>query len=122
MDYGKYNNSISVLEGITDRQYESIFKMYQAGEYYFYNILQCIHLPDNITSSMYMTIRVEGIMPLTTLSYEVYGDIKLWWLICLANKIDNPTQFIKPGTQVKLIKPASVNKVIKAIQTHINGL
>ncbi len=122
MDHGKYNNSIPALQGITDRQYESIFKMYQEGDYYFYNILQCVHLPDSLTSSVYMTRKVEGTMPLTTLSYEVYGDIKLWWLICLANKIDNPTQFIAPGTTIKLIKPASVNKVIKAIQTYINGL
>lgn len=122
MDYGKRNNSVNALQGISDKQYETIFKVYQQDEYYFYNILQCIHLPENISSSMYTSRKIEGVIPLTTLSYEVYGDIKLWWLICLANNIDNPTKFIAPGTVIKLIKPGKVNAVIKAIQAHLAGL
>lgn len=122
MDYGRYNNNIGDLAGISDRMYESIFKMYQQDEYYFYNLLQCIHLPDQLASHMYMTRKLEGVMPLTTLSYEVYGDISLWWLICLSNNIDNPTKFIEPGTELKLIKPNHVGTIVKAIQAHIGSL
>ena len=84
-----------------------------------YNILQAIRLPDDIEAGLYVTETVPPNMPLTVLSYRVYGTMDLWWLICLANNIEDPTRFIKPGEEIKIIKPEYVNLVITGIQDQL---
>lgn len=36
------------------------------------------------------------------LSYEAYGTVSYWWLICLANNITNPFEELTPGKQIKI--------------------
>lgn len=37
-----------------------------------------------------------------SISYEVYGDEKYWWVICLFNGILDPTEDITVGLQLKI--------------------
>lgn len=112
-----FHNSNKQLSPIRDRLYENIFKTYIEDEYITYNILQQISLPVEISNQMVSTIQVKGNLPYTTLSYQIYKDISLWWLICLANNIQNPTQLISAGTTLRYIKPNFVKKVIAQIKT-----
>ena len=36
------------------------------------------------------------------LSYEAYGTVSYWWLICLANNITNPFEELTSGKQIKI--------------------
>ena len=36
------------------------------------------------------------------LSYEAYGTVSYWWLICLANGIQNPFEELTAGKQIKI--------------------
>ena len=93
--------------------------MYDEDMYPTYNILQQIILPDEVSEKMIGTIQVKGNIPYTTLSFQLYKDISLWWLICLANKIDNPTQLISAGTTLRYIKPNFVRQVTSQIKAQL---
>lgn len=121
IDHGKYHNQSDDLVGISERKYETIFKMFTHDDYPFYNILQQVVIPEEINARMYSTIKVKGSIPYTTLSFQLYKDISLWWLICLANNIDDPTQLISPGATLRYIKPNFVNQVMTEIKTIIKS-
>jgi hypothetical protein len=118
IDLGKYYNRMG-LGILGERRYETIFRMYMTGEYKTYNILQAIQLPEDLDSDIYEVETVPPNMPLTVLSYRVYGTMDLWWLICLANGIDDPTRFIAPGVEIRIIKPEYVSRVITGIQKQL---
>ena len=120
METGLYQNQIPSLDTLTDRFYENIFKLYKDGPYHFYNILQQVTLPDNIDTAMYEVVDMPPQMPFTVLSHKVYGNINLWWLICLANDIANPTQLLPPGTQIRVIKPHFVGDILTSIQSQLS--
>jgi prophage DNA circulation protein len=72
-----------------------------------------------MNDSYYSTYRVKSNSPLTALSFKFYNTIKLWWLIVLANNINNPVSFIPPGTTLKVIKPQFVPQILESIQAQL---
>lgn len=121
IDHGQYHNQSDDLAGLSERKYETIFKMYLHDDYPFYNILQQIIIPEEVSARMYSTIKIKGSIPYSVLSHQIYKDISLWWLICLANNIADPTQLISPGTSLRYIKPNFVNKVMTEIKSKIKS-
>lgn len=114
-----YNNSTPGLEGISDLHYENIFKVVKDGEYFTYNILQHITLPADMDPLLYREITMPPSMPLSVLSYRVYGTMNLWWLICVVNNIDDPTKMIPSGTKIKVIKPDYLGNVMDIIKNQL---
>ena len=55
-------------------------------------------------------------MAWTALSFQEYGSIRLWWLICVTNGILNPVLLPEPGTIIKVIKPEYVRDIIEQIK------
>lgn len=119
--FGQYQNAVDDLPSLDNFRYENIFKISQTGDknFYFYNIIKTISVPDDIDSNLYETITVPQNLPLTSLSYDIYGTQHLWWLIMIVNKIDNPMQLAKRGVALKIIKPSYVNDVIDSILTQL---
>jgi len=121
IDLGKQQNNISDLNGLDPSRYENIFKLYKdSNSLYFYNILNNIIVPENIDQQFYYKITINRQIPWTTLSYEQYGTIDLWWLICLLNKIDNPVKFANPGTELKILKRNYLATILNIIQKNVN--
>jgi len=106
---GKYQNNIPVLKKLNLEHYERIFKVFETvnngKSFYYYNILKKIQFPDNIDSGITKFYTTPSTLPLTTVSYNIYNDIRLWWLILLINKDKlGPVAFTVPaGTQLKYI-------------------
>ena len=77
---GKYQNEIKDLKKRDLSRYERIFKVFTEAkngkEFYFYNLLNKIEFPKNIDSSLLDTYIVKSREPLTTISYNLYGDIQ----------------------------------------------
>ena len=121
INLGQQQNNIPELEGLNPSRYENIFKIYKDSDsLYFYNILNNIIVPDDIDQQFYYTIKVNRRIPWTTLSYEQYATIDLWWLICLLNKIDNPVKFAEPGTELKILKRSYLPTILNIIQKNVN--
>ena len=118
---GQHQNDITGLKTLDLEHYERIFKVFQAEndskKFYFYNILKKIQMPDNINSDFTDIYNTKSAIPFTTASYNIYGDIRLWWLLYLINKenIGNNIFVIPPSTQLKYIKIEYLTLVFKQI-------
>jgi hypothetical protein len=106
---GKYQNQITSLSALPIQSYERIFKVYydslENKDFPYYNILKKLEIPET-DSSLIEYHDVFARTPMTTVSYDVYGDIRSWWLIYLMNKdkFDGPPFWVDGGTQLKILK------------------
>jgi len=117
---GNFQNNINDLPRLNSTRYENIFKIYKEKDiYYYYNIIQSLYLPSNIDEEKVYYMVISNRMPWTTISYNAYKTIDLWWLICLANSIYNPVEFPRVGTSVRVIKSVYVNDILKDIKTYL---
>lgn len=117
---GKYQNKISDLKELELYRYENIFKVYQTGQknFYYYNILKKIKLPSELNELLYDSIELPETMPLTTLSYKIYGTTYLWWMIMIVNNINDPAN-IESGKEIKIIKKAYLKTVLDSIKQQL---
>jgi hypothetical protein len=111
-ELGKYQNEITSLSALPLAMYERIFKVYtQAAndtdkQFYFYNILNKIQFPTNLDSNFFGLYDVLGRLPLTTVSYRIYDNIHLWWILYLNNlDVLRNKFYVDGGVQLKFIKP-----------------
>ena len=113
-------NSITELPTINSNRYENLFNVFttikDSNYYYYYNILNKITIPDTTSDDVYELYEVNRLLPLTTLSFNIYNTIHLWWLIVIVNKIQNPTKLIAPGSTLRILKPNYINNVINKLK------
>ena len=118
---GQYQNSIGILPDLNIYRYEKIFKLYTTNDnQYFYNLLQSVFLPDKLDDRAIFYLTIKNQQPWTTISYNAYKTIELWWLILLTNKIYNPFQLPTAGTVLKLIKPQYIPDILTEINAALN--
>lgn len=105
----KQNDIPNISVKLTPQNYENIFNVYVGeDDEYYYNLLRTVNFPVDInptTYSEYLTTHNDT-WPL--IAWKFYKNIKLWWVICAVNQIQNPV--LPPPTGVKL-KILSVNIV-----------
>lgn len=97
--------------------YENIFTSYELTNdnndtYMFHNISSKVSLPADIDQNVFEYWVVPGRLPFTSLSYRIYGDMHLWWLIMLANNIRNPVKLLAPGSSIRVIKQEYVGTIL----------
>lgn len=113
-----YQNSITELPRLKNENLENIFKVYQdKNDFYYYNLLQTIHFPQNLPDSYFIQYDVTYGDTWPYIAYKVYEDIKLWWVITLANNIINPTEPLVPGTTLKIPNIEVVSEILTQIAT-----
>jgi nucleoid-associated protein YgaU len=114
-----YQNEIRELPRLKNENYENIFSVYQDNDNrYFYNLLQTLHFPENLPDSYFNSYTTGYNDTLPVISFRVYGDIRLWWVITHANKIVNPTAKISPGIILKIPKPEIVTEILTQLITQ----
>jgi hypothetical protein len=117
-DLNKYQNQLKELPSLNEFSFENVFKMYKDDGFYAYNILRTVKIPEKLDEGTFDNIRLAGELPWTIISQKLYGTIKLWWLLCLTNKILNPVTIPAEGTIIKVIKPNFVRVVIEEIKSQ----
>jgi len=89
---GSKQNDVKELKSLSNDMYENIFKVNvldtDITNLYFYNLLNKVIFPENISDEIVDTITLQNDLPWTTLSYKLYGTINLWWTVYLLNKPD----------------------------------
>jgi hypothetical protein len=103
------------LPNLSDLDYENIFSVYKDGDQYFYNLLATTIFPKDLDSSLYTLYEVTGVDIWPLISYKMYGSVKLWWLICSVNQIDNPVIMPPAGTKIKILTQSAVTSVLRTI-------
>lgn len=132
IEKGKYKEDVESLDDIdlSIFSYEKIFKIYTTAkenkEFYFYNILRKISLPDELDADAISYYDVKTSMPLTTISYEIYDDMRLWWLIFFLNEetvTNNGLFVVSGGTQLKFLRSEYLPTILSQINkiTRYNG-
>lgn len=116
MSDGLKQNQIENLPLLGDNRYENLFKIYNDSDgNYYYNILKKVSFSGDFDDSFYFEYNVIGQKHWTIISYEVYGTIHLWWMICSVNGISNPVQLPESGITLKILKPEYVQDVLTSI-------
>ena len=110
-------NQIEELTKLNSENLENIFNVYQLENgMYFYNLLQTIHFPQNLPSSLFNAYTIEYGDTWPFISYKAYKNPNLWWVILLANNIQNPIISMPPGTIIGLPNIDVVKEVISQIR------
>lgn len=114
----KYNDIAGTVYDIDTKNYENIFSIYEDEDsYYYYNLLKKIDIPSDLSSEVYTNYEVKQKDSYQLISYKHYSTINLWWLICAANQIDNPTELPRVGMILKIIKPVFASQIVAKINS-----
>lgn len=111
------HKDIDSLTTITKNHLENLFNVYN-DDVYYYNLMRTVNIPEDLDPSVYFLLKVDRVISLTTLSYKIYGNIKLWWLICAANNINDAVRPIPTGTVLRIIHPSKVSSIIESLDTR----
>lgn len=96
-------NEIQDLPKLNSENLENIFNVYQdKNGAYFYNLLQTIEFPKNLPPNLFTVYTTKYGDTWPFISYKVYNTPNLWWLILIANNIQNATFIPKPGTAIAI--------------------
>ena len=118
---GTSQNQVDELNNLNSNLYENIFNVNliegKGKDIYYYNILNKVIFPDDISDEYITEVVLNADKPWTTLSYETYGTIQLWWVIVLLN---SPEYIFKAqaGTSYKIIRPEYIGAILQQISTN----
>ena len=111
-------NNINTLPKLSVVKLENLFNVYNDGTNYFYNLVGTVNIPEDLDPATYTTYTVRtDYMPWTLISFKIYNTPDLWWLICSTNNIQNPVQFPKAGTVLKVLTPEYVSAIVQQLNT-----
>lgn len=106
-------NLIRELPNLHIENYENIFNVYQNEDgLYYYNLLNTVQFPPNLPSSLFESYVTRTGDTWPFISYKVYKTPNLWWLILLANNIQNPLAEIKNGAVLLIPVKQVVQEVL----------
>ncbi len=99
------------------RAREDLSRMFDAAKgddgSYAYLINRTMYIDsDNISPSMITMYSSKTNDTYTKISYQMYGTIDLWWLVCKMNGITNPFAPLQVGTVLKLLNADQVQKIV----------
>lgn len=114
---GPLQKDVEFLGKLNEFSFENFLRIYRTTDSnYFYNLLSnTIFINGDLEPSTYYQISVQKSVPWTTLSYNEYRTMHLWWLIMEVNGIRNPLDYPAPGTSLKILYPQFVKVVIDSI-------
>lgn len=113
----KQNDLEDVKYSLAPQQYENIFEVYEDSDIgYFYNLLKTVNFPTDLDPTIYNIYVVRPGDTWTLISWSVYNNISLWWAICSLNNIQNPLDMPTPGTKIKILKVAYLQRILNDIR------
>lgn len=111
--------NISEIPAVASEYYENIFNVYQTQDvnnYYYYNLGNKINIDINNVDGTYIQyIFIDSRMPLTTISYRLFGTMHLWWLIAAMNDL-NPVEIPVAGTVIAVPEKQYIQNILNTIQ------
>lgn len=111
--------NINNIPPIGGEYYENILNVYQTQDvdnYYYYNISKKITFDINNVDEAYVEyIFIDSAMPLTTISFRLFGTMHLWWLIAIMNNL-NPIIIPSSGSVFLVPRREFLQNILQAIQ------
>ena len=112
------------LPFISLENYANLFNVYEINtenenDVYTYSINKAVYFKnwDNLAPSNFSFYTVKNEDQWTTISYNFYETVELWWLICKINNIIDPVaNSPKEGQVLKIINKDLVNGILQKIR------
>jgi hypothetical protein len=99
--------------------YENILNVYQTQDesnYYYYNISKKIVVDINDVDETYIEYYyIDRPMPLTTMSFKLFGTMHLWWLIAAMNQL-NAVEVPPANIVVAVPKRAYLQNILNGLK------
>jgi len=113
----KQNNIIDTnVEKLAAQNLENLFSVYQNDDgSYYYNLLKTVNFPTDLDPNLYFDYEVEPSDTWPLIAWKTYKDVRLWWVICSCNQIENPIAQPAAGTTLKLL----YNNVVRDILAQL---
>jgi hypothetical protein len=109
-------NQINDLPKLDTENLENMFNVYQdENGMYFYNLLQTIVFPQNLPLNLFTNYVTSYGDTWPFVSYKTLKSPNLWWVILLANNINDPTKFPENGTTLKIPRIEVVQQILSQI-------
>ena len=109
-------NQITDLPKLDIENLENMFNVYQDQDgMYFYNLLQTVVFPQNLPLSLFVSYTIKYGDTWPYISFKTLDTPNLWWIILLANNIQNPITPLVNGTTIKIPKTTVVKEVLSQI-------
>lgn len=112
------HNDVPNIQTLSPQDYANTFNVYEddTNGMYFYDLHRTVNIPGQLDSSVYnlYTILAEDTLPL--IAWKNYQNVKMWWIICCANNIQNPFQELIPGETLKILTPNIVRGILNTIR------
>lgn len=114
---GAFQKEVPYLSQSDEYSFENFLRLYLTKDnQFYYNLLSMqIFIEGELDTSTFYTVRVNKRIPWTTLSYNEYRNMNLWWLIMAVNNIKNPLDYPAPGTELKILYPNYVRYILDKI-------
>lgn len=112
-------NQIEDLPVLNQENFEQIFNVYQNKDgLYYYNLLQTIVFPSDLPVSLFQIYSISNQDTWPFISYKSYNTPNLWWIILLANNIDDATTIPRPGTTIRIPNFGVVREVLTQLERN----
>jgi len=118
---GYYRSELDDIQTLKMSNYDRIFKVYkytiENKDFNVYNMMKKIDFGD-IDGDFIENTEIVGDTPLTIIAYNLYSDIRLWWIIYLCNVdvFGGEAPFVvKSSSEIRYIKPEFITLVQEEI-------
>ena len=112
-------NDLTDIDNLYFQNYENLFNVYKTSDGgYYYNISRTLNIPTEISKQYCQEYVTKYGDTWTGMAYALYNDVKLWWIICIANGIRNPLLFPEPGTKLFILDTSVVQNILMTIRDN----
>ena len=89
---GMFRKNIPYLPEVDEFSFESFLRMYLTeGNQFYYNLLTSnIVIDGELDPASYYTVTITKRIPWTTVAYNEYRNMNMWWIILVTNKLEPP--------------------------------
>lgn len=109
-------NQINDLPKLDIENLENMFNVYMDQDgMYFYNLLQTVVFPQNLPLNLFTSYAIGYGDSWPFISFKTLNTPNLWWIILLANNIQDPTKLPANGTVIKIPRMDVVKEVLSQI-------
>lgn len=98
-----------------DFNYSDLFYLYYTIEDIPFTLKNSsITFPEEKDFPLYQIKYISSNIPWTILSYQIYGTIDYWWILCTLNR--SHIFYAKENTEIRIINPDYIEDIITTIK------
>lgn len=100
--------------------YSNLFNLYYSTEEIPFTLKnRSIAFPEDKDNAIYGIKYIAENTPWTILSYNIYGSINYWWLLCSLNQ--SQIFYAEEGSEIRYVLPEYLDDVVGTISNQSNA-